>query len=87
MEVVKEMGKYLIVKYYADTLYSDEDKESGYPYYGDIYLTKEDVFKDHPESEILEGYGVLYNETYNHPEDAPDWFYTIDEVIRYIELR
>lgn len=84
-EVVKEMGKYNIVKYYADTLYTNDDKENGYPYYGDIYLTKEDVLKDHPEAEILEGYGFIDTETGCQPEDTPDWFDDIEEVIECIE--
>lgn len=84
-EVVKEMGQYLIVKYYADTLYTNGDKENGSPYYGDIYLTKEDVLKEHPGAEVMEGFGFIEKETGYQPDDTPDWFDSIEEVMEYIE--
>lgn len=85
LEVVKEIGQYKIVKYYADTLYTNDDKENGFPYYGDIYTTKEDVLREHPCSEILEGYGLIDNLTGYHPDDADDWYDSVEEVIDYIE--
>lgn len=85
MEIVQEKGKYKIVKYYANTLYTNGDKENGNPYYGDIYLTKEDVLKAHPDAEILEGYGLIDTETNYHPDDADDWYDSVEEVIKYIE--
>ena len=84
-EVVQEQGNYLIVRYYADTLYSNGDKENGIPYYGDIYLTKEDVLKDHPEADILEGFGFVDKQTGYQPDDTPDWFDSVAEVIEYIK--
>lgn len=85
MEVVKVIGKYSIVKYFADTLYTNNDKENGKAYYGDIYLTKEDVLKNHPEANVLEGFGFVNNDTGCHPDDTPDWFDGVEEVIEYIE--
>ena len=84
-EVIQEIGQYLVVKYYADAVYTEKDKKKQFPYYGDIFSTKEDVLKHHPEAEILEGYGFIDKETDFQPDDTPDWFDRVEEVIGFIK--
>lgn len=84
-EVIKEMEGYLIVKYYANTLYTNNDEKNGYAYYGDIYTAKEELVREHPKAEILEGFGLIHAEKNYHPDDAPDWFDTVEEVEDYIK--
>lgn len=78
-EVVQEVGNYLVVKTYADTLYTN-----GQPYYGDIYSSEADVLKDHPGAEVMHGFGFVDKETGYQPDDAPDWFDSVEETVEYI---
>lgn len=84
-EVIQEIGGFHVTKYYANTLYTNGVKENGSPYYGDIYLTKEEVLINHPDAEIREGFGLVDKKTGYHLEDSPDWFDSLEELKTYLE--
>lgn len=86
MEIIQEFGEYLIVKYYANALNADGEEGNGLPYYGDIYLTKEEVLKSHPKAKILKGFGFVEKGTGVQPENTPDWFNSVGEVIEFIKI-
>lgn len=71
MEIVQTVNRYEIIKFYAN-------EENGH--YGDIYTSKEDVLKDHPQAEIMEGYGFIDPTIGFCPDEAGDWYETIEEV-------
>lgn len=81
-EVVSVIGEYTIVRLYANTLYT----ENGSPYCADIYSKEEDVLREHPNTEVMKGYGVIGPEGYM-PDDAEDWYNTKKEVASYIESK
>lgn len=81
-EIVKETEKYKIVKLYANVVHS---KENDVQYYKDIYLLKEDVLNEHPQSEVVEGFGIVDVQTGYIPESFLDWFESLDDALFYIE--
>ncbi|MCK1999865.1 hypothetical protein MZM54_00525 [[Brevibacterium] frigoritolerans] len=85
LEIIKTVGRFSVVKYYANALYTNDDKENGDPYYGDIYTSPEVVLQWHPNAEILVGYGVHYNETGLILDEAADWYETVDDALEFIE--
>lgn len=85
VEIVKEIGKYQIIKLFANTMYTNDDKENGVSYYGDIYTSKEEVLLNHPNSKVMSGYGIIDMETGFIPDDTPDWFNSVDEATSFIE--
>lgn len=72
-----EPGRLHVVRQYAN-----RDPESGF--YGDIYATPEDARKDHPEDEVLTGFGVLDAGTGFIADEADDWYDTEDEALAFI---
>ncbi len=85
VDVIETVGKYQVIKYYADTLYTNNDKENGVPYYGDIYTSRDEVLQNHPNAEVLEGFGVLDTETGYSPDDVDDWYDTVEDVLDFIK--
>lgn len=63
-------------------LYANLDRE--FDMYGDIYDTPEDVQKDHPDDEILHGFGVLDGATGFLRDGSADWYETEDEALAFI---
>ena len=51
----------------------------------DIYTDLEDLRKDHPDAEVITGYGVHDTETGYSPNDAADWYATYDEAQAFID--
>lgn len=49
--------------------------------YGDIYQSVEECLSEHPESEVMYGYGIIDNETGYIADWADDWYNTIEEAI------
>ena len=80
---VATVGNLSVVKYYANVLYSDDEGVEG-EYPGDIYTSMEDVLKDYPGEEILQGYGVHDHSTGYAPDEAEDWYETVEEALAYI---
>lgn len=85
LEIIKTVGRFSVVKYYANALYTNNDKENGVPYYGDIYTDPEAVLMWHPNADILVGYGVHDNETGLILDEADDWYDTVDDALEFIE--
>ena len=66
-------GRYQIVTVYAN---QDDDYE-----YGDIYATRCEAAKNHPDDNIIFGFCVVDTATGFIPEDCNDWNDTIEEAI------
>lgn len=52
--------------------------------YGDIYNSVEKCLAEHPESEVIYGYGIIDNKTGYIAEWASDYYNTIEEAIHDI---
>lgn len=52
--------------------------------YGDIYTSREECVAEHPNAEVLEGFGVLDTATNYAPDDSRDWYDTEAEAQAYI---
>ena len=70
LEIVKTVKGYDIVKFYANT-------ENGH--YGDIFTSKDDVLATYPDTEVMEGYGFVCPITGFCPDEAGDWYKTVEE--------
>lgn len=66
-------------------LYANFDQEMGG--YGDIYTTPDDVRKDHPDDEILTGFGVLDGATGFMHDESADWYDTEEEALAFIRAK
>ena len=58
--------------------------DGSFPVYGDIYEQYEECKREHPNDEIIFGYYVE-DISINNFTETPDWFYTIEEAIEWIE--
>lgn len=70
-----------VIKYYANNIACFGKM------YGDIDTDPDSIRKDHPDSEIITGYGVVNTETGISPDDSDDWYWTYDEAQKYIDQR
>lgn len=78
--VIKTIGGYKIVKWFANAVYGDGEV----PYYGDIYQTEAQAEAEHPGDRILIGYGVI-DSAGCIPDNAADWYDTVEEAEEYIK--
>lgn len=78
------MSFYQVVETYQNTqiikLYSN--KEDGT--YGDIYVSEQELLIDHPEAKVLHGFGVTYAKSGYSPDSSDDWYWTLDDAVRYV---
>jgi hypothetical protein len=51
----------------------------------DIYSDREECLQDHPNDEVLEGFGVLDTETGFCTDDSDDWYETEEDAQEYID--
>lgn len=65
-------------------LFANEDQAAGY---GDIYNTREDCLKEHPTDTVLEGFGVLDEDTGFLTDDSDDIYWTEEEALGYLKQR
>lgn len=63
-------------------LYANLDRE--FDMYGDIYDTPADVRKEHPDAEILHGFGVLDGATGFLADGSEDWYEVEDDALAFI---
>lgn len=80
-EIIKTVDEFSIIKLYANALYTD----NGAPYYGDIYTNKDDLLKEHSGAKIMEGFGVVDNNTESLADDSKDWYDTIEDTFDYLK--
>ena len=59
------------------------NKEDGI--YGDIYTSLDECRFEHPGNEILFGFYVSVDVNEHPNVDAPDWFYTLEDAIAWID--
>lgn len=78
-KIIKEVGGYKIVELYSNII----EEEGENPYIGDIYETKPELKKDHPNSKILTGYGIIDDTGYS-PSNTLDWYSTSEKAESYI---
>ena len=69
-EVIKEVNGYYIVKFYANEWEG---------VYGDISTSKEEIMEMYPDANILEGYGFICPSTGFCPDEAGDWYDSVEE--------
>lgn len=74
-ELIERVGTLDIIYYYAN-----EMEDGGY---GDIACSPEDIYKAHPASRLMTGFGVVEANTGMSPDSAEDWYEDIDEVRQY----
>ena len=75
-KIIKEVGEYKIVELYSNII--EEEGENC-----DIYETKSELKKDHPNSKILTGYGIIDDTGYS-PSNTLDWYSTSEKAENYI---
>ena len=76
--VLREIGKYKIVPFYANV---DKDLSDDYPVYGDIYCTLEDALLNHQNEELIMGFGIVDTNGIS-PEWTKDWYWTIESATK-----
>lgn len=86
-EVVQTVGHLSIINLYANVLYTQNDSKTGEAYYGDVYTNKEELLKEHPACEVLQGFGLLDHQSGFAPDDSEDWYESLEDALSYIEKR
>lgn len=85
VEGVYQVNKNEDMALHVTKLYANADRENGW--YGDIYNTPDDVRKDHPDDEILTGFGVLDGGTGFLHDESADWYDTEEEALLFIRQK
>lgn len=88
-EALHEANHFKISLLYADKIYAfdgvtAEDMPDVYGY-GDIYDSEEAVKKLHPDAEVMIGFGVYDTSTGILFDESPDWCWSIDDALDFIE--
>ena len=73
-EIIQDFKNgYGIIKLYSNVVDGD---------YGDVFNTREDVEREYPDAQIIEGYAVFDIETGYIPESCRDWNDSIKDALK-----
>ncbi|WP_240416749.1 hypothetical protein [Paenibacillus periandrae] len=82
IEIVQTIGHLTVIRVYANAI-----QDNGTSYYGDIFTSKPDLLKKHPDCVVLGGFCVHDRLTGYSPDDSEDWYTTIEEAVAYINTQ